>query len=358
MGPTVLIKQAAATHRHPDGRLIYFLYELTRDDITGDAESVWNCIAIGTYTQVLCKVFVHAGACETGALVGPSSALAPEQYLENWRSAMAAPRLQQDATIELRVDESIYGPISLADVDAVANLMASSGRQDLAVQLNHGKAQFQLHSDIDLVLTIFGTQGVLPPRIALAYGAKAAPGESDVPAVAAGEPPPFAAQVYAVGDTERLVSIGGNSWDRWGWQLSAVARFITNVACQLELDHPGTAGGAIAQFRALCVAARPLPGATIVHVRREVNDLPAWYVQCADNLAHQLGIACDDEPAPAYFDCSYQQAVATNALYHLCSLSPLQVTWSVPATAPAALAAQQHFDHRSEQNGGGNWGQH
>ncbi|MYM92361.1 hypothetical protein [Duganella vulcania] len=343
MGATVLIAQAASTLRHTNGTLIYFLYERTHEQITSATECTWNCIAIGTYTQVLGKIFLHAGACEAGPLVGQHGTLTPEDYLHRWRQAMSRPAQQLNVTIDLSIDPSLYAGVPPEHVDAVANLLASAGHNTLAVALNHGSAQIELYHSLELVLNLFGTQGILPPWRALHYEPNTLQGECDVPPTTTSKPDVTPPMVYRIGETERLVKVGDGPWERWGWQQSTVARFITAEAHHIELAFPGTAAEAIKAFRLLCALAPSLPPTTKISVQRSVAQLPTWYEHSADNLAHQMAIAMDNEPAPDSYEVQYGAVVERDALYYLCSLSPLQVQWEVPQ-APA----------RGVSNGNGN----
>lgn len=349
MGATVLTKTAATTFTNSAGSSIFVLFERTREHAAAPTDNTWQCIAIGPYVDVLHQVFQNACACESGSLVYEGGRITPADYIETWRLTMAMAKRQTNATIDLEIDQSLYSGIPAHRADPVLSVLAASGRDDLALALDHGKAQLRLYEDLDIVLALFGRAGVLSPRRALSFDPQANDAESiGTPSAAAGMQAPAQPEVFRIGQAELLVQAQGAAWERWGWDSAALSRFIVDVAYPHELAVPGSASGAIEAFRTICDRAQPLPGNTVVTVTRAVAMLQDWYVHSADSLAQQLELTFDDEPAPETYSFRYEEAVQKQALYYLCSLSPKQVSWAVPPASTAAAA-----NGNGNGNGGG-----
>ncbi|AXW10006.1 hypothetical protein CJO90_05710 [Ralstonia solanacearum] len=139
MGATVLVDLKTAALRRPDGSIIYFLFENTYEKNLYPHEPRWSCVAIGSYEQVLLRIFQGAAACEGGSLQGRGCGLLPETFILRWQRALRAPLTMPDVTV--RVEPTL--PYSRDEENAryrdkVAGVLANTTCSDLCVSKRLG----------------------------------------------------------------------------------------------------------------------------------------------------------------------------------------------------------------------------
>lgn len=338
MGATVLVDLKTAALRRPDGSVVYFLFENTYEKNLYPHEPHWSCVAIGSYEQVLRRIFQGAAACEGGSLQGRGRGLLPETFIPRWQRALRAPLTMPDVTV--RVEPSL--PFSHDDENAqyrekVAVVLDGQGRLDLAKTFRAGQAcTLELYADLDLVLALHGANGPVSPWRAVRVEQAQGPAVPDLAPPSTREP--VVAPVYAVWALDQNLRIG--KFDDaplavLGWEYRAVGHFLSQYVYPLELRRTGIAAGLIRRFRDTCQSAPLLPDT--VRVTIQLGEIPGahlWQLACARRIAAALGAI-----ASSTVTTTLGEVRRIDALRDLCSLTAAQLLWD-EASIPCATDAR------------------
>ncbi|CAD6559284.1 hypothetical protein ACFQ3P_33030 [Paraburkholderia sabiae] len=337
MGSTVLTGKQAAAFRTADGEWMFALFERTYEKNCYPHDDRWSAIAFGRYRDVMRRVFRHATSCEGGMLQSRAGYIRPENYIATWRSVLARPFRLPDRTIRLDVSKSHRASLPEGSLDDVRKSLAAAGLGDRAEEIVSGKAEVSLVADAALLEVIYGENGPLSVwRVLEVNDCSSVTVDDDVklpsrsPSAMDSMP---AVRCYKIDDEHRLVSLDGKPWENAGWQYSAVGSFITDLAYEREMDAPGFAKRAIPAYRDVLRNADLLPAQTVIDVTRSPEGVEEHRARVADELAVYLGLADTEGRAPARFSFRFSDVPSeprSSAMYKLCLLCSLQVSWSVP----------------------------
>lgn len=341
MSSTVLTCKRAAAFQKADGEWIYALFMRTFESNVYPHTDRWCAFALGTYAQVMQRVFFHAANCEGGMLKSRAGRIKPENFIESFRRELARPSLLRDRQIELSVS-SAYSPIPESMFEDLRLSLVRAGFEDRAEQLTHGKVTVSLHADIGLLVSIYGTEGPLSVWRILDEGdcgtLQVEVATSSPSKTAMDRMPQI--RCHAIDRENRLVSVGCAPWRHAGWQYAAVESFITGVAYPIEIEAPGFAKRAIPAFRDAVRDASEVPSASRITVTRSPEGVDEYRQRRADELARKLGIVADGETAPDVFGFAFGDLLRRDnteqLLYGLGVLDDAQVHWDVPTAREGA----------------------
>lgn len=351
MSTAVITGKHVAAFRHPaTGEAIYLLFERTYDTKDGPKEASWCCSAIGTYAQVLKRVFLCAASCEAQSLVTRGGPTKPEAYIGSWRRWFNKPAQMHDVGISLKLGgDAMFDSIPDSQVDTALATLARIGRTDLIDGLKGGPVEVSLHRDVDVIIGLYGVETRLPAwKVIEPNRGLGRPDASLAPQLARKAIPEPSVDAYAIDEQRVIVSLCGGLFRHSDSRCSAVKRYIGDIAYLLELQCSGIAARLIPKFRAACEAAPLLPDSTPISVRpRESED--SYYVENAGKLAVRLGLSASVDAAPESYTTTVGAVRAKNEAYLLCTLEDEQVDWLVaappPATPPAGVEAGAERQH-------------
>lgn len=334
MGATILVGMKAAALRRPNGQVVYFLFENTYEKNCYPHDPHWSCVAIGSYEQVLFRIFQGAAACEGGSLQGRGRGIRPETFILRWQRALRTPLTMPDVTI--RVDPTLPYSRDEENVqyrDKVAVMLDSLGRPELAKTFRAGQPfMLALVADLDLVLALHGTGGPISPWRAVRLEQAQEP---TVPELA----PPITAQpvftpdytIWALDAHVRVGKIGDQPLAALGWEYRAVGDFLCQHVYPLELRRTGISADLIRRFREACESAPLLPDTVRVTIRLgAVAGARPWQLACACQIAAALDMAHGPE-----LTATLGELRRIGALRDLRSLGAGQLQWdeaSIPGS--------------------------
>jgi hypothetical protein len=336
MGATVLTGKRAGAFQRADGEWIFALFERTYEKNCYPHRDHWSGITIGTYASVMRRVFHHARSCEGGMLQSRSGDIRPELYIEAWRQELVKPMMLHDRQIDLRVGKAFDAIIPEKSLDDVRQRLAKMGQHGRFDELGAGGLSVSLHGDVDLLIALYGEGGPFSLwRVLTVDDCGSVPVTAPVPRLLP------AAQVmrqmpdvrcHAIDGENRVVSFDGKPWHHAGWQYNAVGSFITDLAYDLDMAHPGFAKRAIPEYRDMLRKASPVPRDTALTILRAPEGVSKWAVASADELAQGIGIVASGQDAPQEYRCLFGELLAdaeANLLYKLGHLDRSQITWDV-----------------------------
>lgn len=348
MGATVTTGKTAAAFVKKDGTVVYVLFEKTYEKNCHPHTPRWSCWGVGEFKDILDRIFRGAAACEGGMLQGTHGHIRPESYITSWMTALKNPVALNNEDIHLKVGDSFYSSIPAADLEKVEEILAAIGLNAASEALRKGESiRLSLMDDADAVLALYGIHGVIPPwkvfeHIAVGYIER----PDMAPAFKEGILPIPSVEVLKIDDENRLVRIDNGPWECWGWEYSAIGKYVTDVACKLEKEAYGMHKRAIKTFRNACASATNVPDDAVVSVQIE-KDCPGhdYYARQARELAANLGIMIN---GPSFsFTVGQFNAVKSYGITHC--LSEKQMSWSVPEqhravpANPADIQSQQQL---------------
>lgn len=330
MGATILTGKYAAAFKRADGTAIYALFERTYEANCYPHEPHWHCRAIGPYEDAVRAITRAMSACESQGLQARASMIEPEKLLASWYKHLAKPATLPDLVIEV----GGAGRDALSDSQRrnAVSVLLDMQRADLAQQLVSGAFSVNLHADIDVVLRLFGLDGVLRPWQALryddmltlpAFGFPAA----FVPTKAGANDlvnPPH--EVLRIDEHHLLVREHDRNWKCWGYQYSAVQRFMEVHCLAMELAKRLSSVPAIERFRQLCLSAQLVAADTAVQIRKPPSSAEDWIVRHYRDVATCFGAAAQES-----FSVTVKDAVGHGMLTALCNMPQDYVSWRVVA---------------------------
>jgi len=340
MGATVTTNKKVAAFRRADGEIIYVLYEETYEKNVHPHQPHWGARGIGTYDDVMLRVFQGAAACEGGGLQTRSGYTTPEAYLQRWKIEFKKPVPMADEEIELTLDgTSMYSTIGNEHVVEALRVLAEIGRQDLVDALKAGPVKVHLHADIDVIVALYGVKTNIPLWKILRHGPPHGPGvESLAPAKRTGRAVAPTVNAYMVDKENVIVSMDGAAYQHMGWVYSAIGQYIREVVLPLELLCDGVAKKMIGAFRDKLDTAPMLPGSTSISITPGAAG-HSYYVDNANELAVKLGKAASRDVAPETFKVTFAEVQKAEAEYLLSTLETTQMAWDVDLADEATIAS-------------------
>lgn len=333
MGYTVSTGKLAAAFVRGDGEIVYVLFEKTHESNVYPQTPHWSCIAIGTYAEVMLRVFRHATSCEGGMLKGSGNRdIKPENYITGWRHELAEPVLMDDLNITL-TEGGKYSPEVEKRDEAIA-VLRQMGRNDLVDAIsNDGKATIGLYRDVDVVLALYGVDKLFSPWRVLKHADWRTMRRPELGAVARVEdiqPPMVRVLTASCGHRNELfVQLDNGPWQQWGADYSALGEYLLKVAYPYEMKQTGCHKRLIAEFRDLCATALDVPDDTKLKLFREAEGVNNWNRENFDRLVVKLGGAA----GTTELDCTFGELKAVeNGTYDLTFLLKNQVVCDVQST--------------------------
>lgn len=339
MGATVVTGKTVAAFVNPaNGEIIYVLFEQSYEKNCYPHTPSWDCRAIGTFDQVLKRVFASAAACEGGNLQVRGGDTKPETYIKSWRMCFAEPFEMEDLEIELKLGgDSMYAPIPDKHVDTALATLDRIGRKDVADALKAGPVKVSLHRDVDVIIALYGVDTNLPlwkvisglKGLGYANATLAAP-------VAKREVAAPSVTAFAVDNENVVVSIGGGPLKHMGWRYSAVGKYVLDVALPMELQSSFSAYKHIREFRDICKDAPELPDDAIITVT-PANTEHSYNLGNAKKLAVKLGIFASVEDVPETYETTFGVVRELKEEYLLSTLEDEQVAWTLAPSTDVAM---------------------
>lgn len=265
MGATVLCGKRAA---YANG--VYALFEKTYEANCTPHTPHWGCIAVGSCSMVLSRIFQSAAVCEGGLLRSPAGSIKPENYIASWVRAIAAPVELCDSTMTLKAGTSIYATIPQEVSDEALAVLQNLGKTDIL-----GKPVSVL-DNLDVLEELYGGNGFIAPWRVLGVSnmgiepQKAMVAIPDVP----GEAMPIFEAYRLYGDN-LAVNFGNGAWHLFRSSWSAVAHFIQGDGYVIGATSIKQAKQAIRLLRLLCETAPPMPGSAVLRISDPQSDTPA-----------------------------------------------------------------------------------
>ena len=330
MGATISIDKKVAGFVRDNGEIVYITFEETCSKRDHPRVPSWDARAIGSYEQVMEKVFASAACTEGGSLQTRSGCTTPEAYLQRWRLEFRAPVPMPDMAIELKLGgTSMYATIHDDDVAEALAALTRIGRQDLVEALQAGPITLHLHGDVDVILAIYGVTTKIP-LWKIVRGAPPHSDGADWLAPPKRNAPVMAPTVdaYRVDERNALISVGGAPYEHVGWDYSALAQYVREVALPMELRCDGAAKKMISAFREKLNCAPALPTSTTLTITPAASD-HEYYIDNARKLAAKLGIASDKAGTPAVYKVTFGDVKAAGEEYLLSMLQATQVKWDL-----------------------------
>jgi hypothetical protein len=339
MGATVVTSKTVAAFRHPaTGQVIYIPFESTYEKNCYPHTPSWGPRAIGTYEQVMSRVYASAAACEGGSLQIRSGQTKPETYLKSWRICFSEPFQMPDMEITLKLGgTSMYDSIPDTQVEASVAALERIGRHDLVEAMRAGPVQVSLHKDVDILIALYGVDTNLPlwkvigdlPVLGYADESLAAP-------VAKGQVTMPTAVAYAVDKENVVVSINGGPLKSMGWRYSAIGKFICKVVLPIEMKASFSAYKLIREFRDILDAAPELPDNTVITVT-PTNAEHSHYLSSAKKLAVKLGLFASVEDVPETYETTFGAVRELSEEYLLSTLEDGQVAWTMAPSVDVTM---------------------
>jgi len=340
MGATVVTGKTVAAFRNPkNGEVIYILFEQSYEKNCYPHTPSWGCRAIGTFEQVLKRVFASAAACESGSLQIRSGDTKPETYLKSWRLSFNEPFHMEDQEIELKLGgTSMYDTIPESQVETAMAMLERIGRQDVAEALKAGPVKVSLHRDVDLILGLYGVDTKLPVwKIIDDLHGLGYADESLAPKVGKRDIAIPSVVAYAVDNENVVVSLGNGPLKHMGWRYSAVGQYIVDVAYPIELQSSFSCYKLIQEFRDLCIAAPELPDNTVITVS-PAKSVYSYQQENAKKLAVQLRLYASVDAVPETYETTFGAVRDADERYLLSTLKEGQVVWTLaPSVDVGAL---------------------
>lgn len=347
MGSTVTTNKKVSGFVKPNGEIIYILFEETYEKNCYPHTPSWCCRAIGTFREVMLKVFRSAASCEGGGLQVRTGYTKPETYIQRWRDAFAKPVTMPNMGIELEVrGDSWSSVIPESKADFVFGVLTKLGRDDLVTRLKAGPVSLTLYENVDVFIAIYGNDGQLPPwKVFDAHYTVGFLDERLIPAKTTGSLCIPSVKAFKIDKENVLLRSDDGKWHNAGWQYSAVGKFIHTTALDAELRRTGAAASTIASFRASCALAKELPSSTKIFVEVDKSS-ESYRRDNAAKLAVMLKLCEDKDSAPRQFEVTFDQVVKAGCEYNLTILDNDQVTWTVPDQETPAQGGNVSLSHQ------------
>jgi hypothetical protein len=354
MGASVSTNKKIAAFVRADGQTIYFAFEETYSKNDYPHTPDWSARAVGTYDDVLTRLFECASSCEGGMLQTRRGHTDPETYLQKWRAEFKAPVPMPDEDIVLTLGgTSMYSTICDNDVAEAVEVLTKIGRTDLVDALRKGPITLRLHADIDIIIALYGIRTKIALWKIMRYGPPCGQGTSALaPAKRKTTYMPPSTKAYHVDENNVLVSIDGAPYQHMGWHYCAAQQYLMSTVLPLEILCDGAAASLLKPFREMLRAAPVLPDDTVITVIPGAGE-HIYHRDNAKKLALALGAATTMDNVPDQFEVSFGQVKAAEEEYLLSTLEASQLRWKLvpdgvaPTLPLGPMLAQAHAAQES-----------
>ncbi|WP_439889641.1 hypothetical protein ACS7SF_09975 [Ralstonia sp. 25C] len=293
MDDTAMVDMKAAALRRSNGQVVYFLFENTHEKNLYPDDPDWRCIAMGSYEQVLFRIFQSAALCEVGAFHEPG--LLPETLIARGQRALRTPLTMRDVPVRVEParPDAQDGAWGRYRADAAA-VLDRHGRPDLKTLWTAGQSfTLGLVADLDVVQALHGPGGAIPPWHAVRLEQAQAPAAPELaPPKKAGRGALPEVVMWALDGYMRVGRIGAQPLGLLDAKYNAVRDFLCQHVYPLELRRTGVSAGLIRGFRQAYQAAPDLPDSVRLTIRCSgtvIARAQQWEV--AHQIAAALGAA-------------------------------------------------------------------
>jgi hypothetical protein len=169
MGATISVGKAVAAFINSNDITVYAMYELQFEKNVYPHEPRWSCVFIGVFDDAITKVCGLAAECIDGLRQSRSGYIKPEAYFNAWRKLFAAPFGFGEMVINLQTGRAYSTSIPESASDSVEKVFIAHRREDLIPALRQAGVDLSWKDDTELLLGLYGSEGVLPPWRALQY---------------------------------------------------------------------------------------------------------------------------------------------------------------------------------------------
>jgi len=260
MGATVTTGKFVSAFQ-AKGKTYYILFEETYEKNCHPHNPTWCCIAMGSYQDVMKNVFGRASAAEGGSLQTRAGCVSPETILRGWSLAFNKPASFHNIKINLRILErgSWREGIESCLAGELHNVLKENNRLDIWDKLISDDDEFtlSLHDNIELILSIFGADGIASPWRIIANHEMPSGKVLDENLIPAKHnhgrlPNTMNRLVKFSGQDGRLYYAemqNDGSFANLRWQYSVIAQYAANQAYECEMVERGLGIKNIQAFR-------------------------------------------------------------------------------------------------------------
>lgn len=166
MGVTVTTGKAVMAFQSKN-EVIYVLNEETYEKNCTPHTPHRCCFAIGNYKEVMSRVYGRASAAAGGGLNNRAGNLTPETFLRGWNLAFHKPMMLNNRDISFKILERDRWRDGIESDRAglVYDVLKATNRLDVWEKLisEDDTVTLSLYDDIDLIVSLFGVNGVDQP---------------------------------------------------------------------------------------------------------------------------------------------------------------------------------------------------
>jgi hypothetical protein len=336
MSSNIITGKCAAAFYAATGQLIYILFDRTYRKKDDPPPGHWTCLAIGTYEQVMERIFQYAVSCEEGMLQS-SGPIKPENFINAWRRELSEPYEIDDFSIKFAVGSS-YSMVNEQNVQKVIQVLMRHNRIDLVKELESGSTVLELFANAEILVDLCGINGCISPYHCVSFGYIRNQRQKITPQKSAKQKilsPKY--HIYRLDEKKLLVKFEDEPWRNMGLTYAAVSLFLMKIAYFKEMLSPGCSIPMITAFREACENASLVPGNTLVTIKSHVEQPEhRWRNSQAKSLVEHIVGKMGSENLPAQAHCFYHQIAFSPVANNLFHLSFDQVTWEVPESIVVA----------------------
>lgn len=334
MASTIWSGKRVAAVPCADGTITYFLFSKTHDSNVDPAIPRWHCFAIGTYEQVLKVIHEYMRSCEGGSTRSRTGNVTPENFLAAWYVEFNRPYAFASFLVNVNLLSIRYGVENGAE--KVVSILSAAGFDVDVEKLRAGEVTIDPVRDMNIMLQLYGEEGVLSPWSAISLGdvCTSVPVPELRPMLnGRGAAQKAAApNVLIVTKDAYLVAQPGKGWSHWGYAYEAIGRFAVDVGYQLELCARKSSLPALAAFRKACDHAEPVPDEATIEVTVAPPGTHSWRIKSAHEVVSRLcGITLEQAAQVERITTTFGDVRKNErVLRELAYLSDQQLKWDLP----------------------------
>jgi hypothetical protein len=262
MSATVTTGKAVLGFTTKNNNVIYVLAEETYEKNCRPHTPRWGVFAVGTYKEVMKKVFGRASSAEGGTLQNRANNLTPETYLRGWNLAFGKPIRFDNRNVTLEILPRGYWRDGFESESALAifQKLKEINRLDIWETLisDDGKVIANIYEDSELITALFGVNGVDQPWKIIGFSdydkANGVIDESLIPAKKNGGVMPATmprlAKLTTSYQTVGFIQLQSDgSFANFQHDYFVMGEYIRNQAYECEMIEKGLGISNISQYR-------------------------------------------------------------------------------------------------------------